>query len=229
MYGVTSLLLLAIIAAAGPGILYRRFRQWWDREPASIRRVERRPGETAAIALVPISGALWLFAAIRAWCPMRTPDIGELIREPNSYLTEHLPLVALWFTLIGLFACAIALLMAYLVSVYFSNASTDANRSVWYQVIHREAPAAKRCWSRPQRKAWNYRVRVLLVDGSQLAGYLQVHNPSHIESQDRDIALKDVTYTSERIPDLDLSSGSTLVSAAQIRFWNIVHEQPPAD
>ena len=83
---MTSLILLAAIAAAGPGFLYRRFRQWWDREPASIRRVERRPGETAAIALVPITGALWLFAVVRAWCPKRTPDVGAMLRNPNNYL-----------------------------------------------------------------------------------------------------------------------------------------------
>ena len=226
---MTSILLLAIIAAAGPGFLYRRFRQWWDREPASIRRVERRPGETAAIALIPITGALWLFAAIRAWCPARTPDVGELLRQPNSYLIESLPLVAFWFTLVGLFACAIALVMAYFVSVYCSNVPTDANRSVWYQVIHRETPDPKRRWSRPQRGAWKYRVRLVLIDGSQLQGTLQNHNPSHNESQDRDIALMDVVYTSNSDPELDLSDGTTIISAAQIRFWNIIHEQRPAD
>lgn len=221
---MTSLILLAAIAAAGPGFLYRRFRQWWDREPASIRRVERRPGETAAIALVPITGALWLFAVVRAWCPKRTPDVGAMLRNPNNYLMDNLPYVAFWFTLIGLLACVIALMMAYLVSVFGSNKSTDTNRSVWYQTIHREPPTSKLCWSRPKRGRWTYRVHIMLTDGTQLNGTLYNYNPSHIESQERDIALTNVTLVSEQTSALDLSNGTTIISAAHIQFWNVVHE-----
>ena len=70
---------------------------------------------------------------------------------------------------------------------------------------------------------------MVLIDGSVLTGTLQVLNPSHIESQDRDLALKDVEYTSNEGIKPDYSEGTTIVSATQIRFWNIVHEPLAAD
>ena len=71
-----------------------------------------------------------------------------------------------------------------------------------------------------------YRVCLELVDGSLITGTLQNYNTSHIESQDRDLALKDVKRIPNQDTEPDLSKGTTIISAAQIRFWNIVHEQP---
>lgn len=99
------------MATLGPGYIYvRRVETLEASHKASMFR------ETASIVITSLgflAASLLLFSLVRAVAPAHTPDVGALVRTPQSYAVEHYQDLLLWTGSIFAFALLLAVICSH--------------------------------------------------------------------------------------------------------------------
>ncbi|HVE91410.1 MAG TPA: DUF6338 family protein [Actinomycetota bacterium] len=190
----TFLGLLIFVAFLAPGFVFVLIRE--QRRPSPERSVFR---ETALFLLSGLLGnilALLLFGLARTKFPNRTPDVGQLIRQPGPYAEGHYLELAWWSLGFLVLSCVTAIVLAHqdprkwrLISflgnrkfLSFLGGSISVD-SAWEVVFNSEAIAEteKHCGC-------------LLEDGTWISGVLASSSPDPRETGDRELVLAPPIY-----------------------------------
>ena len=203
----TTVLSLAIVGLIVlPGLSYQAGRE--SRYPTQKVRGFRETASIIFAGVVSVITGLIIFAIIRAVVPSRTPDVGELLRTPGSYIREQLPYLSAW---------ALTVLAISSTSAYFFGRlsprlpSNIAVESAWWSAFE----------SIPDSNETQVYVDCYLMDDSVLSGYLYSYSVDIEETMDRELCLvAPVGYKaagSFRPEELE-DAGIITVSAARIKF-----------
>jgi Family of unknown function (DUF6338) len=186
---LTGLLLFVVLLLPGFAYLVGKERHGTERKASPFR-------ETVAIIAASVSSEIFVLALLgvaRWWWPSGTPDVGQLIRNPGSYLagTEAMPAqygkVGLW----GLAILVAAMIVAYAATMPSVRRAAsklklpliapyphDSTVSGWWILFEK--------WKggRP------IEVGCVLDDGSYVSGSLASFNTSADDMPERDLILR---------------------------------------
>jgi hypothetical protein len=103
--------LLIFIVLLAPGFTSLLIAERGPRPGRSVS-VLRETADIALSSLVFDLVALAAFGAVRTLAPSRTPEVGRLVRDAQSYFRERYLFLTWWGVSILLFACFLAILWA---------------------------------------------------------------------------------------------------------------------
>jgi hypothetical protein len=189
---------------------------------ASHRRwrpmAERSSGPAAEPTVVTgpriFSRVLGALAAIRAWVPERTPDVGRLVRGDIAYLRQEYVLIVAWAIGTLLLASLVGLLVGAfgpLLAKPFHRFIRIKQQSAWHLMLQ----------GQPDREVY---CGCALDDGSWLGGYLYSTSTTTQEIADRDLVLTgELTYRPKGMDAVTLDEQAAIVSARNIRFLTVTY------
>ncbi len=172
----TFLGFVLILLTLAPGLAYFFVRS--RRHPQRVLSNLQETGAVLLTSVVCILLALGTFGILRIVLPDRTPDLGQLIRDPTGYWRDSYLSLTWWSIVIILWACVV-------------GATAGAfRRPSWLArkpglIVHESA------WHRMLLSVAESQIyaRCHLRDGSIIAGYLGSASPQYEESPDRDLVL----------------------------------------
>ncbi len=206
---VLSLAIAGLVVLPGLSYLAGRESQYPTQKIRGFR-------ETATIVfagIVSVVIGLIAFAIVRASIPTHTPDIGALLRMPESYVREHLPYVSGWALAILAFSSLGSFLFGKFSPRLPSNISVE---SAWWSAFE----------SIPDSDKVQVYIDCYLIDDSILSGYLYSYSVDIEETMDREICLvAPVTYKASKsslAEELE-DAGIVTVSASRIKFVSVTY------
>lgn len=220
-----GLLVFAVLLA--PGFVYIVIRE--RRTPERQLSAFRETAELACISLATNGTCLLLFAVVRGVAPGLTPDVGALIRNPQSYLTADYAAVAGWGSGLLLLAMVLAGTAAYArwdgwiatrMLARVDKPLVSPTVSAWWLLFNKH-PGAR------------LYVGCVLNDGGYVAGWLHSFSNAASDIPDRDLTLTAPIYY--RAPGRDDGNelpnvGAVSVSARQLGLLLVSYVDPaPAD
>jgi hypothetical protein len=176
---LTGLLLFVVLLL--PGMTYVAIR---ERHTPEQRRSPFR--ETATVATVSIAAnafALGIFALVRVAWQRGTPDVGEIVRDADSYLNDNYAQVALWGAGVLAFSIVSAAIAA---KVIVRRDPHPSAMSSWWLLFRTWLTEMKK---EEQRDDLFVRAACYLADGSVVEGTVSDFNRLTDETPDRDLIL----------------------------------------
>ena len=212
--------LLIFVVLLAPGFTYSSYR-------SRSRPVEKPSAlqELTGIALrsVAYNGlVIGLFAVARTVAPTHTPNVGQLIRNPEQYLKEHYGELAVWATGLLVFACLLALLAALVAS------KKNLSPPTWLGWLFPKGGVGKEpAWwvlfeANPEDQVY---AGCTLEDGTYLGGWVNSYSPDSDETADRELTLAGpITF---RGPDDDEPSdpgvSAVSISARRLSYLSVTY------
>ena len=145
---------------------------------------------------------------MRAGMPSHTPDVGEIAKDPGTYVSTHLPYVFWWCAVVLGISSFLALAGGWCVTKALAR-SGRTRKSSWSEWLeHSETGSYVQCF---------------LEDGSCVSGFLLSYNEDYEETQDRDLCLLDPWYFPDANSDshVEWFDDTAIVSAAKIKFLTV--------
>jgi hypothetical protein len=155
-----------------------------------------------------------VFAAIRAWVPDITPDVGRWIRDGNEYAKQEYALIIWWG--IGVMVLAIMIAVAAGSAAARWLPVHPSSMSSWWTLFDRW-PAGS-----------DVTVDCVIDDGSWVQGVLASYNDSADDIADRDLILRPpIVYgppgTTDQYPH---STSGVSISARRIVMMSVTYTKP---
>jgi hypothetical protein len=204
---ITGAMLLILLAM--PGIAYTAIRQLHI--PLRDRSAFHEIASVAVASLVADIVAVFITWWIASCNPTWSLNTGELIADPQLYLSFHYVKFGFWF--VGFLAIATGLSLI---------AGLLAN---WKVPIHSSTMSSWHVLLRKWKRKGPIHVGIELDDGSWVEGTLRASNTSAYDTADRDLILVQPLKTSRnrRTRPKPCSSGAICVSARRIRVMHVTY------
>ncbi len=214
----TSLLgLLLFVISVFPGIGYLLGRE--ARHPTRDHNGFRETASIVFSGIIAVTIATFVFAGVRALAPSHTPDVGELLRDPDPYISANLPYVSAWAVGILLLAAAGAYLSGF--AAPRLRGGVDFESALWKAFNHKPDGVE------------SHRVHVgcELADGSYVAGWLWSYATAVKENLDRDLLLvAPITFrASNDDEEVSLGHAAVVVGASKINFVGVTYVELEPD
>ena len=208
----TSLLgLLLFVMSVFPGVGYLLGRE--ARHPTRDHNGFRETASIVFAGIIAVTVSAFVFAGLRALTPSHTPDVGELLRDPDPYIRANLPYVSAWA--VGILVLATA--GAYLAGLVAPRLRGGVDfESAWWKAFKHKPGGVE-----------SHRVHVgcELADGSYVAGWLWSYATAVEENLDRDLLLvAPITYRASNDDDeVPLDHAAVVVGASKINFVGVTY------
>lgn len=217
---VTSLVIFVVLLA--PGLCFT-LRQDYGRGPLHKRTALREVGALLLSGLFIDSVVLGTFALARALFPESTPNIGRLVRDPDSYLRAEYAFVLRWAVPLWFLACLAGYVIA---AVPWTDLSVTRSALKRFPKIRRLVASER---GRSPVSAWwkafeygpdfDKHVICRLDDGTSIQGVLWSYNPSDDEVDDRAFVLRGPLVLKEPDgPPVTADLGAVVVSARRLQY-----------
>lgn len=211
---LTSLILFILLVI--PGITYGAIRN--HNQPTVGRTTFQEISEIAAASLGLSTLTLLLSWGVASAFPEISLNTGELIENPQHYLSQHHIRFGLWLIILVISATCFAWPLARYVRYKFPYSA--ARMSSWYVLFRLDRKENQAVW-----------VEAELDDGSWVQGRLRSSNNNTEDISDRDLILVRPLYV--RKPGSDIAEPSNnhaiCISARHIRTLHTYYYEPQDD
>jgi O-antigen/teichoic acid export membrane protein len=204
--------LVIFVAFLTPGFLH--FAQRRALAPRGERSTLIETTSVVSISLATNAVATALFGVARWRLPEHTPDIGALFRAGSTYWLDHLPYVLSWVSLVLVFSCVLAVVVARVERVRrFVN-------KLWPPVI---IESSAWCETFAANEGDYPHAGIELADGTFASGRVVWYSTDLEETGDRDLVLGPPLQIRTAEGATDLNVQRVIVAARDIRRIDVTY------